>query len=247
MGIKSNVNENIMMKTCKRCHLEKDISEFGVFSRKLKSGIRKQYVWCYCKNCDKARVQKWRDKNPEKVIAQHKTPQAKESQKRSKAKNKEKRQAWEKQYYLDNKEKFQKQAKTPKAKETKRLWKKKRRQKDPIFRMRENISNAIGKALRKGKSNKAGQSILQYLAYSIGDLKQHLEKQFDENMSWENYGTYWHIDHKTPQSDLPYSSMTDDNFKICWSLDNLRPLEAHQNISDGATRIRHKKKDKPCQ
>ena len=73
------------------------------------------------------------------------------------------------------------------------------------------------------------------------ELKIHLEKQFDSHMNWGNHGIYWHIDHIIPQSVLPYISMDDENFKICWALDNLRPLEAKQNMSDGATRIRHKR------
>ena len=40
-------------------------------------------------------------------------------------------------------------------------------------------------------------------------------------------------------SELPYTSMTDDNFKKCWSLNNLRPYSAKQNILDGLTKIRH--------
>jgi hypothetical protein len=47
-------------------------------------------------------------------------------------------------------------------------------------------------------------------------------------------------DHIIPQSKLQYTSMKDENFKKCWSLENLRPLSAKQNVIDGATRIRHK-------
>lgn len=97
--------------------------------------------------------------------------------------------------------------------------------------------------MKKGKSNKAGQSILKFINYTIEELKVHIEKKFfDEKMNWENYGTYWHLDHIIPQSDLPYTSMEDENFKLCWSLSNLRSLEAKQNIIEGAKRIRHKKK-----
>ena len=81
--------------------------------------------------------------------------------------------------------------------------------------------------------------MLNFLGYSIDDLKNHLQKQFDHKMTWDNYGIYWHIDHIIPQSCLPYQSMSDDNFKKCWSLSNLRPLDAKTNILDGATRIRH--------
>ena len=52
-------------------------------------------------------------------------------------------------------------------------------------------------------------------------------------MSWENYGIYWQIDHIYPQSLLPYDSMDHPNFLKCWSLDNLRPLEATENIRKG--------------
>ena len=74
-------------------------------------------------------------------------------------------------------------------------------------------------------------------------------------MNWQNKGSYrvktwddndqttwkWQIDHIIPQSDLPYTSMEDDNFKKCWALENLRPLSAKQNIFDGTNRVRHNK------
>jgi hypothetical protein len=85
----------------------------------------------------------------------------------------------------------------------------------------------IWQALNGKKNN---QSILKYLPYTMVELKFHLENKFDKNMSWANYGIYWHIDHIYPQSLLPYTSMSDDNFKICWALDNLRPLEKTENL-----------------
>ena len=109
---------------------------------------------------------------------------------------------------------------------------------DPIFRLRQNISNRVYKALN-GKTSKAGKSIFKYLNYNILDLKNHLEKLFDDKMSWLNYGNYWHIDHIIPHSEFNYLSLEDDNFKKCWQLNNLRPLEAKQNIIDGARRTRH--------
>ena len=98
---------------------------------------------------------------------------------------------------------------------------------NPCFKLRKNCSRLINHAL---KGSKNGQSILKYLPYSIKELKIYLEKLFDNKMSWENYGNYWHIDHIYPQSLLPYTSMEDDNFKKCWALDNLRPLEAVENM-----------------
>lgn len=110
---------------------------------------------------------------------------------------------------------------------------------DFIFKIRKNISRAILYYLKK-QNNIKKSSIIKYLEYSIDDLKKHLEFQFNTNMNWDNYGKYWHIDHIIPQSCLPYTNMTNENFKKCWALENLRPLEARQNMIDGATRVRHK-------
>tara|TARA_R110000796_G_scaffold74800_1_gene168196 strand:- start:41 stop:592 length:552 start_codon:yes stop_codon:yes gene_type:complete len=41
---------------------------------------------------------------------------------------------------------------------------------------------------------------IQFLGCSIKDFIVYLEKQFDGNMSWENYGKYWEIDHIYPRS-----------------------------------------------
>lgn len=214
-----------MTKFCKLCNLEKDISEFGTKQRKLKSSI-KIYPSIYCKSCCALKTKLYR--------LTHKTKQNDIPKKKWLSNNLSKRKQYEKQYYLKNIDKFKQRSKI--NKKSRKAYKKKKLQ-DPIFRLRSNISNAVYKAL-KSKSNK---SILKYLDYSINDLKYHLESQFDSNMNWSNYGSYWHLDHIIPQSDLPYFSMDDNNFKLCWALTNLRPLEANQNRKDGATRIRHAK------
>jgi len=229
------------MRICSDCEIEKDENEFGTHKRKMRNGDTKVYPSIYCKKCVARNMKKWRQNNPDKVSKQNKKPKARKARENWLTNNKDKRQEYEKQYYLDNKDQFKKHAQSSKAKETKRIYKRNKRRNDPIFKLRDNLSNAILKALKKGKSDKAGQSILQYLNFTIEMLKRHLEKQFDSHMNWGNHGIYWHIDHIIPQSVLPYTSMDDDNFKICWALDNLRPLEAKQNMSDGVTRIRHKR------
>jgi len=74
-------------------------------------------------------------------------------------------------------------------------------------------------------------------------------------MTWENHGKYdpktwdnnnsktwtWQIDHIVPHSTFKYSSMEDQAFKECWSLDNLRPYSSKQNQLDGVSKIRHRK------
>lgn len=57
------------------------------------------------------------------------------------------------------------------------------------------------------------------------DLIKHIEKQFDDKMTWDNYGSYWHIDHIRPKC-----SFKGNEFKECWALSNLQPLEAIENF-----------------
>jgi hypothetical protein len=128
------------------------------------------------------------------------------------------RREYAKRYRQDNKDKILLKNK---------LYKKRRRSDDPSFRLANNCSRMINLALNGNKNN---YSIWDFLPYTVSELKSHLEFQFDECMSWDNYGSYWHLDHITPQSSFFYTSMKDDDFLKCWSLTNLRPLEAIENI-----------------
>jgi len=82
------------------------------------------------------------------------------------------------------------------------------------------------------------------LGYNASDLCAHLEAKFDAHMTWDNHGRgngyHWHIDHIKPQMDFPYTSLDDINFKKCWDLSNLRPLEQKENIRQGI-KLQHKK------
>jgi len=127
-------------------------------------------------------------------------------------------------------------------------YQKNRRKNDPSFRLRGIISTRVGQALHIDGNSKSGGSILKHLPYSMQELKDHLEKQFEPWMTWDNHGLHsskeydennantwkWNIDHIIPQSKLPYISMTDNNFQKCWALNNLRPLLAKTNIQKGA-------------
>ena len=90
------------------------------------------------------------------------------------------------------------------------------------------ISNAIYQALKGRKSERHWETLV---GYSIDDLKRHLENQFTKEMDWSNMGSYWEINHIIPQNLFTYDSEQDEQFKICWSLKNLRPLEKIKNKS----------------
>lgn len=87
--------------------------------------------------------------------------------------------------------------------------------------------------LRNSVNNKGGRSWEVLTGYTTEELKIHLEEQFTDGMSWGNYGQ-WHIDHIKPVCSFGYISCESEEFKECWSLTNLRPLWAIDNIKKGA-------------
>jgi hypothetical protein len=140
---------------------------------------------------------------------------------------KEKRKQYLKEYktsnmYIETRKKYKESGKLREAQRKSR----EKRQKDPKRRLDHSIGTAIWKAL---KSDKAGRSWETILGYTLNELIVHLEKQFTEEMTWENYGSYWHIDHIKPRSWFTYQSPEDSDFKECWSLTNLKPLSAEEN------------------
>ena len=101
---------------------------------------------------------------------------------------------------------------------------------DSKFRLNRSTSTLIWKALT-GK--KAGRKWEKLVGYTINDLTKHLEKQFDDKMSWDNYGIYWWVDHAKPRSLFKFETAEDPEFRRCWALSNLQPMERIINIQKG--------------
>lgn len=97
---------------------------------------------------------------------------------------------------------------------------------NPQVKLARYMGNHIRFALKKNKSN----SWIKLVGYTASELKKHLEKQFDKNMNWDNYGIYWHIDHVIPKSLFHYTTPEQLSFRECWGLKNLRPLEKIKNL-----------------
>jgi len=113
-------------------------------------------------------------------------------------------------------------------------YQKSRKKNDTLYRLRTNVSTAICNGLKETTGSKQGESVMKHLPYTMSQLKEHLESQFEAWMTWENHTRDgWHIDHIIPQSRLPYDSMSHPNFLKAWALENLQPLEAKENMSLG--------------
>jgi hypothetical protein len=243
---------------CIKCGLDKELNTDNFYWRSDSRTWRSE-----CKKCISADRQKLYDDNSEeikgkaaiyrsqnKVVINNK---AAIYNGKDETKNRTAKWRRENKKHIREKEKAWKIKNPERHKEIVRRKSKKQREK-PTSKIKVHVSRQVNFALHRTGNSKMGNSVLKFLPYSMRELKDHLEKQFESWMTWENYGIYresewvdsdrstwkWQIDHIIPQSNLQYTSMSDANFTKCWALNNLRPLSAKQNLFDGSNRIRHK-------
>lgn len=94
----------------------------------------------------------------------------------------------------------------------------------------DGIAEIIRQSLKKEYKSNAVEKLL---GYSVQQLRTHLERQFTKGMTWDKFKNgEIHIDHIIPKKSFNLSCR--EEWKVCWSLPNLRPLWARQNISKGA-------------
>jgi hypothetical protein len=225
-----------MNKICSKCNRELPVGAFGTF-KKVPHGHR------WCKECVNANHAEWRkteagkacdkrgNSSPEHkaaVRAYQDSDRGKEIAKKVKAKMKKngKLQAIIDRYHQTEKyrAKVIRDNHKPNSKEIQqRHYRKKRLEQGA--KLCDAMKAGIYLAL-KGKKN--GRKWESLVGYTLEELMQHLEKQFQPGMTWENYGE-WHLDHIQPRAAHFYTNSTDPDFQRCWSLDNLQPLWAKDN------------------
>lgn len=102
-----------------------------------------------------------------------------------------------------------------------------RRISNPAFRLRQNLSIRISKAI--SKNGKKCAKTADILGCSLDSFRMYLESRFEPGMSWENYGRVWHIDHIMPCAIFDLSKP--EHQKRCFHFSNLQPLFAKDNMS----------------
>jgi len=158
--------------------------------------------------------------------------------------NKEQQLKLTKKYYREHKEELTKNCRTryENNKEEKlnqnREWQRthrnqiNKRKRDRIktdinFRLTINLRSrfkSVVKGINKSKSS------LKLIGCSVEQLKQHLESNFVDGMSWDNYGE-WHIDHLRPCCSFDLTKLEEQ--RKCFNFSNLQPLWAKDNQSKG--------------
>jgi len=135
----------------------------------------------------------------------------KQKQNEYRAANRERARSWYKKYRDANKKKIM-----DKLRE--------RRRNDPFRRLRDAIRGSIRAYLGSKKTRRG--STFEIVGCTPDFLRGHLEKQFKPGMTWENYGSHWHVDHRIPLA----SGNSADEIKGLSHWTNLQPLEAIENI-----------------
>ncbi len=130
-------------------------------------------------------------------------------------KNKEKRTKQIKEYKLANREKFT---------EYNREYARNRAAEDIQYRLARNLRTRLRSAVKR---NYRSGSAVRDLGCSIGELKGHLGKLFNDGMTWDNYGV-WHVDHILPLSSFDLTDR-EQLLKAC-HYTNLQPLWAEENL-----------------
>lgn len=214
--------------TCKQCCITKNVKQCNV-CKEIKNlteyYINKKYnkTRIECKNCTNQRKKEWKKNNREHYIQQ-----AKEY--RSRPEIKEKNNQYQKEYY--NKPGI-KQRKAELA----RINDNKKYKTDVNFKFKKILRARLIEVL---KQNTKTDTTLNLLGCNIDEFKKWIEYQFDANMTWENHGTYWHIDHVKPCSIFNFANEEDQKICFCWK--NLRPMRCLDNIKKGDNyneKIRH--------
>ena len=209
-------------KPCKHGHLaERYVNQNACIECKILQ--RKKF---YSKNKDKIQDynKKYKTENPE-IIKQN-------SKKYLSKRNKLKHNAARRNYY-HQKVKNSDQLLEKKRKRN-REWRKKDHAKryttDPDYRCNKMVRNILDRTLKASMKNKEGRTH-ELLGYTAQEFRQHIERQFQKGMNWDNHGE-WHIDHIHPISRFIEEGITDP--KIINALSNLTPIWKTNNLSKGA-------------
>lgn len=159
-------------------------------------------------------------------------------------KNKEKYDAYQKQYREENRGEIAARARAWKGENKEKIaasqkeyaqenkaglaeYQRGRCRTDPEFRLKKNLRCRLWHAL-KGQGATKDSTTMKLTGCSVDALTSHLESQFTEGMTWENYGE-WHVDHIRPCASFDLT--IDKEQKICFNYSNLQPLWAKDNLS----------------
>lgn len=150
------------------------------------------------------------------------------NKKRDKLKDKEKEKIRRRVKYLKYKEKEIQKS---------NIYKANRSKVDPNFKLIRTLRVRHSSAVKAAGANKTFRTT-KLLGCTAQQLKQHIENQFTIEMNWDNYGSFWHLDHIYPLAMIDWNDPEQVN-NVC-NYKNLQPLPVLDNIRKGKKLINQK-------
>ena len=202
-------------KVCSKCGIEKEVCQFHKwkygpdgYKRECKECRKLETKTYYSNNNEKVklRVNKYRKSNPDKV---------KEVRTRIYERDRERILMVNKLYRENNREK-------------RNEYTRNRKSTDPIFKLKH-LMNSRMRIFMRSRNIKKHNKTFDIIGCTPNELKEHIQTQFNDGMSWDNQGE-WHIDHIIP---LSSGKNEDEIIRLC-HYTNLQPLWAIDNIKKGS-------------
>jgi hypothetical protein len=214
------------MKKCNKCL---EIKELCNFPKNKRQNDGFHYV---CKSCRK----KYNQINQENIKGyREKTKETTNLQIQNWRLNNQERvkELWQKNNSKKTKEEIKLNNKN--QKEYKKNWNKNYYKNNINYKISQILRIRLLDAL-KNKKNKIDSSI-KLLGCSIEEFKFHIESSFKPEMSWENHGEIWEIDHIKPCASFDLTC--EDQQKECFHYTNMQPLFKTSDIAKSFGYIDH--------
>ena len=91
------------------------------------------------------------------------------------------------------------------------------------YRLKKSLAARLRNVLNKNDTT------MNYIGCNIQYLREWFEYNFNSEMNWENYGSFWSIDHIIPVCKFDLT-IEDEKLK-CWNWSNLMPVTIKYNSS----------------
>jgi hypothetical protein len=112
-----------------------------------------------------------------------------------------------------------------------REYERNRMAEDPSYKLSKQVRLRTRSALRQQGAKKLHHTFA-LLGCSLPELRSHLERQFSSGMSWDNFGTFWSLDHCTPCA--CYLLADPVEARQCFHYTNLQPMLVKDNLLKGS-------------
>jgi len=107
--------------------------------------------------------------------------------------------------------------------EQKNEWCKKEHDTNMNYRIKKSLAARLRNVLNKNDTT------MSYIGCNIQFLREWFAYNFTDEMNWDNYGSFWSIDHIIPVCKF---DLTNENDKLkCWNWSNLMPVTINFNSS----------------